>query len=170
MSDNQNTDDTSVSTDTSNTDDSASTNTDDSASGDETVTLSKKDHSELVSQRDRANEEIRKLKESGNSENDLMYEIAKERGIDQFLKENKEKYPDVTADDLKFLDDPEQLEAAASHLQSTINDRVQKKLSDVQVADERPQLSEEDRKKKLAALEKSDSPDKFEQMVNLQSQ
>lgn len=168
MSENQHTDD--ISQDTEEVvDDSASQEQQDTSASDdaEQVTLSSKDYKELVSQRDRANEELRK-KSDNNTSDDLLYDIAKERGIDAFLQDNADKYPDVQRDDLIYIDDPAQLEAAASRIQTRMKEAVQKKLTDVQIADSRPKLSNEDRAKQMKSLEASDSEDRFERMLDLQ--
>lgn len=129
--------------------------------GDETVTMSKKDYNNLVAQRDRNHEE------NAQSQGFLMT-LAKEREIDSFLTENKEKYPDLERDDLMHLDDPELLEATANKLQRRFQDVAQKKLENVQVAGQ-PYVSAEDKAKQLADLKKNPKAGSFERMVDLRT-
>lgn len=129
--------------------------------GDDTITLKKEDYKNLVSQRDRnANE--------ANANQEFMLTLAKEREIDSFLKENKEKFPDVTRQDLMYLDDPDALEDAAVAMQRRLEDHVQAKLLDVQKTSA-PILSPEERSQRLKKLKNSGDPQAFEKMVDLRS-
>lgn len=177
MSDNLNTDDANIDTSAKT---GASQNTDTSASGDdEQVTLSVKDYKNLQSQRDSANEKLKKYESAKSDDDDddssnspydnKLVDILKEREIDNFLNDNKEKYPDISREDLMFLDDPDKLDKAANHLQTSINEKVQQKISNVQIADNRPQLSAKDINKQIDQLENSNDPQAFEKMVDLKS-
>lgn len=130
----------------------------------ESVTLSKEDYKNLVSQRDRANNQA--------SENDAFVEqIAKERGIDAFLEENKKDFPDLTRDDLMHVgypgEDNEILIEEAKRVQSRLADHVQAKLLDVQQTSA-PVLSPEERAQRLKQLKKNPSANSFDEMVNIQ--
>lgn len=125
----------------------------------ETITLSKKDYTNLVSQRDKNATEA-----SANSE--FVLTIAKEREIDAFLDKNKEKFPDVSRADLMYLDDPEQLEEAAAQMQTRLDDHAQAKLKDIQISGA-PELTPEQRSEKLKSLKKSAGNDAFDKMLEL---
>lgn len=132
------------------------------ATGDsDQVTLSREDYNNMVAARDRANEAARQ--NEGSEE--FLVTLAKEREIGSFLKENKEKYPDVVEGDLMHLSDPSELEAEATRLQTRYEDIVQKKLLDVQVADNTPRLTDEEKAQKIDALRNSNDPMAFEKMV-----
>lgn len=148
--------------------DPAATNPTDggAATGDsDQITLSREDYQNLVAQRDRANETAR----ANEGSEEFLITLAKEREIGSFLKENKKDYPDVTAEDLMHLDDPTQLEAEATRLQKRYEDIVQKKLHDVQVADNTPRLSDEEREKQIDSLRNSGADDAFDRMVKLRT-
>lgn len=131
----------------------------------ESVTLSQKDYNELIAQRDRANEN---LKKSGGTD-DLVLEMYKEKEISSFLKTNAEKYPDVEPDDLMYLDDPAQMDEAAAKMQRRVEDRAQKKLAEIQVADNTPRLTEQQKSEQIEALKGGNAPDRFEQMLKIRS-
>lgn len=91
----------------------------------ETVTLKKKDYNNLLSQRDKANNDKQ-------SQDAFLGEIAQERYISDFLAKNKEKYPDISAEDLKHVLDPEQMDAEAARLQDRLNSHAQAKLLEIE--------------------------------------
>lgn len=64
----------------------------------------------------------------------LSRELERERDsvISNFLSENKEKYPNVTADDLKYARSEDEVEELAKHLENKYKSMQQKALSDVQ--------------------------------------
>lgn len=128
------------------------------------VVLDQEDYKNLVSQRDRNAEALRLAEENSEAVNQL----AKERAIDKFLlkPEVREKYPDVTAEDLEFATSEAELEELAERTQTRIQDAVQNRLKSVQV-NERPKLSEEDRTKQINALRNSDDPKAFEKAMEL---
>ena len=135
-----------------------------SATGDsDQVTLSQEDYQNLVAARDRANEAAR----GNEGSEEFLLTLAKEREIGSFLKEHAEKYPDVSSEDLMHLDDPGQLEAEATRLQTRYEDIVQKKLHDVQIADNSPRLTDEERSQQIDALRNSNDPQAFEKMAKL---
>lgn len=131
------------------------------ATEEETVTLKKSDYTNLVSQRDRGNSEAA-------ASNEFVAQLAKEREIDGFLADNKEKYPDITrADIMPLVDDPDMLEATADRLQATITNAVQNKLMNVQRATA-PELSPEERTERLKTLKKNPGSASFAEMVEIQ--
>lgn len=132
-----------------------------SATEDKTVTLSEKDYKNLVSARDKANND-------NAATNAYVMEMAKKDEITDWLKENKKDYPDVSIDDLMAADSEDALPKLAAKTQRRIEDAVQARLKNVQRASA-PTLSPEDRAAKLKALSSADRPDDaFEQFVGLQ--
>jgi hypothetical protein len=117
--------------------------------GDEVVTLKKSDYNKLVSQRDRNAEQLRQ----NSAQDAFVMELAVERTINKFLTENKDKFPDLTAEDLMNVDDPDELDAVATRIQNNISKKVQEKLESVQIK-ETPKLSEQERAEKLDNLRK----------------
>lgn len=137
---------------------------------DETVTVSKKvleglrkSNKDLLSQRDRENG-------MRNQSEAFLGEIAQERHIDSFLSEKKDKYPDLTRDDLMHVDDPDLLEAVADRLQNRISEAAQKRLMEIQNP-ATPKLSPEDKAQQLKELVPDGRPVKgaFQRFLKLQS-
>lgn len=125
-----------------------------------TVTLSESDYKNLISQRDRAN--------NNNVESEsFLLTLAKEREIDTFLEQHKADYPDLTRDDLMSADDPAELEELAKSRQEAIERVVQKRLLDVQVSTA-PQLSPQEKAAKLKALKQNPGSSSFQEMLKLQ--
>lgn len=138
-----------------------------SATDDQTVTLSKEDYSNLIAQRDRANNDKSGL-------NDTVLTLAQEREeriksemIGDFLEQNKEKYPDLTSDDLMTADSPEELETLATKRQRRYEDVVQEKLLKVQRT-EAPILSPEEKAEELKRLKQNPGSDSFQRALELQ--
>jgi hypothetical protein len=132
------------------------------ASGDETITLKKADYNKLVSQRDKANN-------TASATEGFVMEMAKEREVSNWHKENAQEYPDVTIDDLMAAESEEDLPKIAARTQRRIEDAVQSKLKTVQRAST-PSITPEERAEKLKKLQGPDRPDDaFEQMVDLRS-
>lgn len=130
------------------------------ATDDKTVTLSETDYKNLIAQRDRAN--------NANSDlEDSVTDILKEREINKFLTSNKEKFPDVTADDLMIASSPDELEAVATKQQRRIEDAVQAKLLSTQKATA-PVLSPQERAAELEKLKKNPGSGSFGRMLELQ--
>lgn len=129
------------------------------ASGDdETITLSKKDYQNIISQRDKANNT------SAATEAWVM-EQAKKQDVRSWLKENKKDYPDVSLDDLMAAEDEDQLPTIATRTQRRIDDAVQSKLKTLNSATA-PELTPEQRAEKRKALTGKNRPnDAFEQAV-----
>lgn len=99
---------------------------DGAASGDdEMVTMSKKDRDALVAARDRNHERA-------NSADAFIESMAQERGINQFLKDNAEKYPDITFDDLKHVADPDELADEADRIQTRLQSHAQSKILEIE--------------------------------------
>jgi hypothetical protein len=136
------------------------TNAPDGASGgdEKTITLKESDYKNLISQRDRANST------SAATEAWVM-EQAKKQDVRAFIKENKDKYPDVSVDDLMAAEDEDQLPEIAKRTQRRIDDAVQSKLKTLNSATA-PELTPEQRAEKRKALTGKDRPnDAFEQAV-----
>ncbi len=118
------------------------------------------DKNNLVSARDRSNNASSDLEDS-------VTDILKEREITKFLTSNKEKFPDVTADDLMIASSPEELETVATRQQRRVEDAVQKKLLEVQTASA-PVLSPQERAAELKKLKDSPGSGSFGRMLELQ--
>lgn len=139
------------------------------ATEDETVTLSKKDYNNLIAQRDRANN-------TNKEDQDLLASLAQDKDyrekveyIDDWLESNKEKYPDVTRDDLLFISDPDQIETAAKKRQRRYEDVLQDKLKSVQKA-KLPVLTPEQREQEEKKLKENPSKGAFGKMLSLRTQ
>ena len=132
------------------------------------------DINNLVSQRDRANEQARTLEaELAEAKQRLEslevsdMERDKRDTISTFLKENKEKYPDLEPEDLANAQDPKDLDTLAKAKQDRYTAIEQRALSKLQVADEEPEptLDEiKDKEKKI--LENPHVEDKFSAVMD----
>lgn len=129
------------------------------ASGDdETITLKKKDYNNLISQRDQA-------KNTSAATEAWVMEQAKKQDVRAWVKENKQKYPDVSIDDLMSAESEEELPKIAERTQRRIDDAVQSKLKTMNSATA-PELTPEQRTEKRKALTGNNRPnDAFEQAV-----
>lgn len=127
------------------------------------VTLSRDDYNNLVGQRDRANEAAR----GAETQEDFLLELAKEREIDSWLKDNGKDYPDVSREDLMHAESPEDLEDLAKKTQQRLTALIEKKLQDVEIADNRPKLTDSERAERVNKLRNSNDPQAFEKMVDL---
>jgi hypothetical protein len=130
---------------------------------DEIVEIKRKDLNNIISQRDRNAEAARQNSASDN----FLMELAVERTVNKFLTDHKEKYPDVNTEDLMHVDDPDQLEAEATRIQTKISQAVQQKLQSVQIT-ETPPLTETQKTEKLAELQKSGKRRKFGDFLRIQ--
>lgn len=124
------------------------------------VTLSQEDYKNLIAARDRANN-------SASQSEEFVLTLAKERQIGDFLEQNKEKYPDLTKEDLMSASDPDELEELATSRQNAYDRVVQKKLLEVQNATP-PSLSPQEKAEKLRALKKNPGSGSFQQMLDIQ--
>lgn len=138
------------------------------ASGDNNVPegyelIRTEDKKNLISARDKANQES-----AGQGE--FLQEIAKERAVGSFLKENAEKFPDVTQDDLMnaFATNEEELEAEATRMQQRYEQVAQNRLKSMQKATP-PTMSPADRAAREKALKENPSRSSFGEMVNLRT-
>lgn len=150
--------------------DSAAATTQQGASGatDDTVTLSQEDYKNLIAARDRANNDKNDLTESVMSIQEQLEANAKRDAINEFLKDNKEKYPDLTSDDLASVSSPDDLAAHAERMQRRLEDVVQKRLLDVQKVDQ-PVVTPEERAEAEKRLKANPSKSSFQDMINLRS-
>lgn len=135
----------------------------------EPSTANDNDVKNVVSQRDRANERARQLEADKLELEERLARVEasdmerdKKETISDFLKENKEKYPDVELDDLARAEDPQELEALAEKAQKKYSAIEQRALSKLNVADEEkvPTL-EEIKAKEKAILDNPEITDKF---------
>lgn len=117
---------------------------------DDQVTLSKEDYNNLIGQRDRSNNTI-------DQQSSFIETIAQERAINQFLADNKEKYPDLTLDDLRYAESPEDLEKEAARVQRRLEDHAQAKLLEIE-NHQPPQETPDQRAARLADLRKNPGP------------
>lgn len=89
---------------------------------DKKVELSEKDYKKLVSERDKA-----------NGQRDFINQIAQERFTDDFLKDNADKYPDLTREDLSHVwGDEAEFHAEAARIQDRLQKHAQAKLLDIE--------------------------------------
>ena len=150
------------------------TGTDDSATQDKGASAANdQDVQNVVSQRDRANEKARKLEEKLVDRDERlarleMSELERDRRdtIKLFLKENKEKYPDLEPEDLMTAQDPSELDGLATKRQGKYSAIEQRVLAKLQIVDEdvAPTLDEiKAAEKKI--LESNKSEDKFEKIM-----
>jgi hypothetical protein len=90
-----------------------------------TVTLNKDDYNKLVGQRDSNHEEL-------STAMSYIEGQARKDGIDKFLKDSKNDYPDLSPDDLSHVDDPRLLETEAKRLQTRLQEHAQAKILEIE--------------------------------------
>lgn len=129
---------------------------------DETVTVKKSDYDNLVSQRDRANEAAK----SAKGQEAFVEQLAQERSIKEFLKDNKKDFPDLKPSDLAHVWDPDQIKPEAERLQRRLQDHAQARLDSIEQTTA-PVLSPQERAEKLAQLKKNPGPKAFDAMVGV---
>lgn len=137
------------------------------ATDDETVTLSKKDYSNLIAQRDRANNDKSDLNDTVLTLAEEREERIKSQMIGDFLEKNKEKYPDLTIEDLMAAGSPEELDTLAVKRQRRYEDVVQEKLLKVQKTTA-PILSPEEKAEELKRLKANPGSSSFQRALELQ--
>lgn len=137
------------------------------ATDDETVTLKKEDYNNLISQRDRANNDKGELNETVLTLAEEREERIKKEMIGDFLEQNKEKFPDLTTDDLMAAGSPDELEDLATKRQRRYEDVVQEKLLKVQKTTA-PILSPEEKAEELKRLKQNPGSDSFQRALELQ--
>lgn len=125
----------------------------------ETVTLNKSDYNNLIAARDRSNEQLDQV-------TDAVVQMQKKTDIDKFLADNKEQFPDVVFDDLKFAESPDQIEELAKSAQNRITAATQKRLEEVQLG-RPPKMTPKDRATREADLKKNPGSKSFAEMVRL---
>lgn len=131
------------------------------ATEEKTVTLKESDYKNLISQRDKANNDR-------SATDAYVMQLAKKEEISDWHKEHASEFPDVTIDDLMAAESEDELPKIAARTQRRIEDAVQAKILSTQRASA-PTISPEDRAAKLKALQGPDAPaDAFEQFVGLQ--
>lgn len=153
------------------------TNDSGAATGDDTVTLSKKDYDALLKQRDangrkagEAKTEAEKAAQRAAQNDALVNALVQKDAIRDAMRteEFKEKYPDVTEDELleaNPMSDEEILEIAERKQQRY--DKVKlDHVKKVQVASA-PAISSEDRATKQAELKKPANKSRFQAALNL---
>jgi hypothetical protein len=137
------------------------------ATDDETVTLNKEDYNNLIAQRDRANNDKGELNETVLTLAEEREERIKKEMIGDFLEQNKDKFPDLTTDDLMAAGSPDELETLATKRQRRYEDVVQEKLLKVQKTTA-PVLSPEERAEELKRLKQNPGSDSFQRALELQ--
>jgi hypothetical protein len=130
------------------------------------ITLSKEDYQNLVSQRDKNFGNSKELEEQIQ---DLTATIEREKYVKKFLKENKDKYPDIEPEDLEGATSPEEVEAIAKDRQNIYVKAEQKALENLKNVPQQPQMTEDERAKKAEDLLKraQAGEDVFEEWANL---
>ena len=125
----------------------------------EMVTISKKDHKELIASRDRNHERARV------TENWAIEQMQKE-DIKDFLsdEENKKKYPNVKVDDLVSATKPEDFDEIAKQTQARIDQAIQERLGDIEKAT-KPTMSPEERAAIQKKLKSNPSVSSLEQAI-----
>ena len=125
-----------------------------SATDDETVTLSKKDYAALVGDRDRNAEDHKKARGELEESQEFLNYLARKEFVSDFLTNNKEKYPDITAEDLQYAT-PETVEEEAQRIQRRLEDHTQAKILDIEKNGSQPRLSEDEVAARLEQLKKT---------------
>lgn len=143
--------------------------------GEETVTLSKKDHDELIRQRDQAFEKGRKAAAEAPKEGDpetqtAVFALMQKDAIRDAMAEPgfADEYPDVTMKDLLQANpaSDEEIVEAATTIQARAEEIKQKYLKGVQVADA-PKISQKEKDAQLQDLRKPAKSSRFQQALNL---
>lgn len=142
------------------------------ATGDTTIPegfelIRTEDKNNLISARDRATNANGELGETVATLAQEREERAKKELIGEFLESNKEKYPDLTTDDLMSASSPEELDDLAAKRQRRYEDIVQEKLLKVQKTSD-PILSPEQKAEKLKTLKENPGSSSFQSMLEIQ--
>lgn len=124
---------------------------------DERIELSKEDYNNLIAARDRSNNTV-------SEQSNFIESLARERGINDFLTANKEKYPDLSADDLTHVDDPRDLETEAARVQRRLEDHAQAKLLEIENS-ATPRITPEQLAEIEAQAEKNPSADSMSRVI-----
>lgn len=135
------------------------------------------DTTNVVSQRDRANEKNKTLEEENAELRSRVDDLEisqglanKEKSIKSFLKDNKDDYPDVIVDDLAAAASPEEFEELAKSSQKRFDDHKDRVISDIEVAKDPPPLSLKDLQAKEKEIMEDDSiSDKFKAIMDLRN-
>lgn len=127
-----------------------------------------KDVKNLVSARDRANEELRQAQEQIADLQAVVGSSEKEKAISAFLKEHKDDYPDVEAIDLGNAGDPDEFEEMAKTAQERMEKLRDKVRSEIEVSkDPVPLTLEEIQEKEKAIMEDDSITDKASAIFDL---
>ena len=104
----------------------------------------------VVSQRDKANEQLRQAQEENASlvdRVDFLESYAetaeREKAINNFLTKNAEEYPDVEFDDLAHVRNPDDLEKEAKRIQTRLQQHTQSKILEIEQNPSGPALTPE---------------------------
>lgn len=128
---------------------------------DDVVEIKKGDLKKLQSQRDSNHERARKTE----------YQVAMimlEKDANKFLDTNKEKFPDVKAEDLFDAEDEEDFEKLAGQTQARIDEAAQRRLGDLQKSTT-PTLSPQEKSAQLKKLKETPGSPSFQKMLELES-
>ena len=150
-------------------DEATDTNADNTDEATDTITIKKDDYNQLVSDRDK------NFNNADNAENeveDLRAEIARDKEISKFLRDNKDDYPDVLDEDLTDATSNAEIEAIAKTTQERFNKIEQRALEKLQNVPSPPPLTAEDKEQKVAALKERSlkGEDTFEEMLEILNQ
>lgn len=118
-------------------------------------------NAKLQSQRDKLQNKVSMLES-------FLEPIAVERAVDSFLSENKDKYPDLTRDDLMNVSDisPEYLDKEAARLQTRLQEHAQKKILEIENP-KVPDMTLDERNAEIDKLRNSKDPNAFQKMLRL---
>lgn len=128
---------------------------------DEVVSIKKKDLKALQSGRDKNHERARQTE----------YQVAMmllEKDANKFLETNKEKFPDVKAEDLFDAEDDADFEKLAGQTQARIDEAAQRRLGDLQRSTT-PTLSPQEKSAQLKKLKETPGSSSFQKMLELES-
>lgn len=94
--------------------------------------------------------------------------IMLEKDANKFLDTNKEKFPDVKAEDLFDAEDEEDFEKLAGQTQARIDEAAQRRLGDLQKSTT-PTLSPQEKAAQLKKLKENPGSSSFQKMLELES-
>lgn len=118
---------------------------------------------------DGAKSELDAMREDMDFMSSIVSEQYREKVVGDFLKDNGEKYPNVTADDLKrFAGSVEDMEETAKYLEGRIKGSSQALLEEMRNVPEET-LTADEKAKALKNLEASNDPNKFAKFLRLQA-
>lgn len=117
----------------------------------------------MQSEKDRAQHRIGVLES-------VLEPIVIEREVDKFLSGNKDKFPDLTREDLMHVQSLEEsdLTKEATRLQTRLQAHAQKTIIDIENP-KAPTMTEEQKKAEMEKLKTSKAPGRFQAWLRLKS-